>query len=100
MALCYVSRSMAVERIEARLHPLALDLNDRPEPAAPLKATVSAQHCAAMALLDGAPIETALVRGVAAGAANALALAAGMLDPQVARELEDRVSVTMAERRR
>ena len=51
-----------------------------------------------LALLAGASVETALVDGVAAGCANALALGAGMLDPQVARELADRISVTAAVR--
>ena len=37
------------------------------------------------------PLEAALARGVAAGSANALALGAGMPDPRVARELEERV---------
>jgi tagatose 6-phosphate kinase len=41
-----------------------------------------------LALLDDEPIEVALARGVAAGSANAMALTAGMLDPAVARELE------------
>jgi 1-phosphofructokinase family hexose kinase len=53
-----------------------------------------------LALLAGASIETALVRGVAAGAANALALGAGMPDPRVARELEAQVTVTTADRLR
>jgi len=47
-----------------------------------------------LALLDGTSVETALARGVAAGAANALALAAGMLDPEVARRLEGSIRVT------
>ena len=51
-----------------------------------------------LALMDGAAIEVALARGVAAGAANALALSAGGLDPEVARRLERDVSVTTAER--
>jgi 2-methylcitrate dehydratase PrpD len=46
-------RLEAVERIEARLHPLVLELTDRPEPATGLEARGSLQHCAAMALLDG-----------------------------------------------
>jgi 1-phosphofructokinase family hexose kinase len=53
-----------------------------------------------LAFLEGASIETALVRGVAAGCANALALGAGMPDPRVARELEDRVTVTTTGRQR
>ena len=51
-----------------------------------------------LALLDGEPIEAALIRGVAAGSANALALGAGMPDPRIARELEGSVTVTTAER--
>ena len=51
-----------------------------------------------LALLAGASVEAALVRGVAAGCANALALGAGMPDPRVARELEDRVTVMTAQR--
>lgn len=51
-----------------------------------------------LALMDGAPTETALVRGVAAGSANALALGAGMLDPEVARGLEPRITLSIARR--
>jgi tagatose 6-phosphate kinase len=51
-----------------------------------------------LALLAGATLETALGRGVAAGSANALALGAGMLDPQEARRLEDEVSVGVERR--
>lgn len=51
-----------------------------------------------LALMDGAPIGTALARGVAAGSANALALSAGDLDPEVARRLERDVRVTTAGR--
>jgi 1-phosphofructokinase family hexose kinase len=46
-----------------------------------------------MALAGGAPVERALARGVAAGSANALALAGGMLDPAVVDELARRVLV-------
>jgi fructose-1-phosphate kinase PfkB-like protein len=46
-----------------------------------------------LALMAGAPLETALVRGVAAGSANALALGAAMLDPLEARRLEHQVRV-------
>ena len=51
-----------------------------------------------LALMDGATLETALARGVAAGSANALALGAGMLDPLEARRLEDEVSVAVERR--
>jgi fructose-1-phosphate kinase PfkB-like protein len=47
-----------------------------------------------LALMEGATLEIALVRGVAAGSANALALGAGMLDPLEARRLEREVRVT------
>ena len=47
-----------------------------------------------LAFEGGDDVETALVRGVAAAVANALALAAGMLDASVARDLEPRVRVT------
>jgi 2-methylcitrate dehydratase PrpD len=43
-----------VERIEARVHPLVLELADRPEPESGLAARISVQHGAAMTLLDGA----------------------------------------------
>jgi fructose-1-phosphate kinase PfkB-like protein len=52
-----------------------------------------------LALLAGETIDRALVRGVAAGAANALALGAGMPDPSVARELEGRITVTAESRK-
>jgi fructose-1-phosphate kinase PfkB-like protein len=51
-----------------------------------------------LALLEGASMETALARGVAAGSANALALGAGMLDPDLARRLEGDVRVTRTRR--
>ena len=51
-----------------------------------------------LALLDDAPIEVALARGVAAGTANALALGAGMLDAATARQLEHEVSVELLDR--
>lgn len=51
-----------------------------------------------LALMDGADMDTALVKGVAAGSANALTLGAAMLDPEVARALEDEVSLTTRER--
>jgi fructose-1-phosphate kinase PfkB-like protein len=51
-----------------------------------------------LALMAGETIETALVRGVAAGAANALSLGAGMPDLRVALELEGQVTVMSAER--
>ena len=53
-----------------------------------------------LALMEGATLETALARGVAAGSANALALGAGMLDPLDARRLEAEVSVTVEGRPR
>lgn len=51
-----------------------------------------------IALADGEPVEVALRRGTAAGSANALAFAAGMLDARVARDLESRVTVSTARR--
>ena len=51
-----------------------------------------------LALMDGAAVETALARGVAAGSANALALGAGMPDAEVAHELERHITVLSAER--
>lgn len=51
-----------------------------------------------LALMAGADVATALVRGVAAGAANTLSLGAAMLDPAVARELERDVTVTTEQR--
>jgi tagatose 6-phosphate kinase len=50
-----------------------------------------------LALMEGHPIERALVRGVAAGSANALALSGGMLDPSVARRLEGDIPVETTE---
>jgi tagatose 6-phosphate kinase len=51
-----------------------------------------------LALMAGAGLDTALIKGVAAGSANALTLGAAMLDPLVARALEDEVSLTTQER--
>jgi tagatose 6-phosphate kinase len=51
-----------------------------------------------LALMDGASLETALARGVAAGSANALALGAGMLDPLDAQRLEGQVIVQVERR--
>jgi 1-phosphofructokinase family hexose kinase len=51
-----------------------------------------------LALMAGATLETALVRGVAAGAANALALGAAMLDRRDAERLEQEVTVTVERR--
>jgi tagatose 6-phosphate kinase len=51
-----------------------------------------------VALIENRSIAEALARGVAAGAANALALSAGSLDVAVVRELEAQVTVT-SERR-
>jgi tagatose 6-phosphate kinase len=48
-----------------------------------------------LALMDGASLQVALARGVAAGSANALALGAAMLDPLEARRLEEEVRVTV-----
>jgi 2-methylcitrate dehydratase PrpD len=42
------------ERIEIQLHPLAIERGDRPDPREAHEARLSAQHCAAVALLDGA----------------------------------------------
>jgi len=52
-----------------------------------------------LALLDGEPLEVALVRGVAAGSANALKLSAGRPDPAVARELERDIRVESIDRK-
>jgi tagatose 6-phosphate kinase len=46
-----------------------------------------------LALAEGRNLEQALIEGVAAGAANAMALGAGMLDPGMARALRSRVTV-------
>lgn len=43
-----------VRAIEARVHPLVLELMDRPQPESGLSAKFSHQHCAAAALIDGA----------------------------------------------
>lgn len=51
-----------------------------------------------LALMDGADVGAALVRGVAAGAANTMSLGAGMLDPDVAGALEPSISVVTTER--
>lgn len=48
-----------------------------------------------LALLDGADVTTALVKGVAAGTANALTISAASLDPSVAAAMEDQVEVTV-----
>lgn len=54
-----------------------------------------------LALAEGLPVEEALVSGVAAGSANALALGAGMLDVAVARVLRAQVEIRpVGERRR
>jgi 1-phosphofructokinase family hexose kinase len=52
-----------------------------------------------LALMEDSTLETALARGVAAGAANALALGAAMLDPLEARRLEGEVKVHVERRR-
>jgi len=51
-----------------------------------------------LALMDGADTRTALVKGVAAGSANALTKSAASLDPRIAAGLEDDVQVTTIER--
>jgi 1-phosphofructokinase family hexose kinase len=51
-----------------------------------------------LALMDGADIPTALVKGVAAGSANALTKSAASLDPLTAAALEDEVQVTTIRR--
>jgi 1-phosphofructokinase family hexose kinase len=51
-----------------------------------------------LALIDGADVTTALVKGVAAGSANALSLGAAMLDPAVAHRMEQDVTITVAGR--
>jgi len=51
-----------------------------------------------LALMADAPMESALIQGVAGGSANALALGAGMLDPTVAQRLQRDISVDTAER--
>lgn len=43
-----------VEAIEARVHPLVLELMNRPSPTRGLEGKFSFQHCAAAALVDGA----------------------------------------------
>lgn len=42
------------ERVTISLHPLAIERGDRPEPRDGIEARLSAQHCAAVALLYGA----------------------------------------------
>ena len=51
-----------------------------------------------LALMNGADVTAALVKGVAAGSANALTKSAGSLDPTVASALEDGVTVSTEER--
>ncbi len=51
-----------------------------------------------LALMEGRDIATALVKGVAAGSANALTGSAASLDPRTAAALEDDVTVTSRER--
>jgi tagatose 6-phosphate kinase len=51
-----------------------------------------------LALMDGHDLGSALIKGVAAGSANALTLGAAMLDPEVAGALEPRISLTTQER--
>jgi 1-phosphofructokinase family hexose kinase len=51
-----------------------------------------------LALMAGATLATALARGVAAGAANALSLGAAMLDRRDAERLEQEVRVTVEQR--
>jgi 2-methylcitrate dehydratase PrpD len=47
-------RTEQVEVIEARVHPLVLELMNRPDPQVGLEGKFSHQHCAAAALVDGA----------------------------------------------
>jgi 2-methylcitrate dehydratase PrpD len=47
-------RPEAVTAIEARVHPLVLELMNRPQPETGLSGKFSHQHCAAAALVDGA----------------------------------------------
>jgi 2-methylcitrate dehydratase PrpD len=69
----------AVERITARVHPLVLELVDRPNPQRGLEGKFSFQHCMAVGLVDGAafpaqftddkvndPVVTALRRRISA----------------------------------
>lgn len=51
-----------------------------------------------LALMEGADLELALRRGVAAGTANALTLSGADLDPEVATALEAQVGITRARR--
>lgn len=51
-----------------------------------------------LSLMDGADITSALVRGVAAGSANALTKSAASLHPQTVSTLEQDVTVTTSER--
>ncbi len=51
-----------------------------------------------LALMDGAELTTALVKGVAAGTANALTKSAGSPDPQTAAAFEDGVTVSTEQR--
>ena len=47
-------RAEQVTAIEARVHPLVLELMNRPDPQVGLEGKFSHQHCAAAALADGA----------------------------------------------
>lgn len=51
---CLALRGQAFDRVTIALHPLAIERADRPAPRDGLEAKLSAQHCAAVALLYGA----------------------------------------------
>lgn len=51
-----------------------------------------------LALMHGSSTEVALTKGVAAGSANAMAIGAGMLHADIARELEAAISVSSTSR--
>jgi tagatose 6-phosphate kinase len=70
----------------------------RVDPVNPVGSGDSFNAALSLALMDGADMTTALVKGVAAGSANALTFSAASLDPLVAAALEDDVRVTRSER--
>jgi 2-methylcitrate dehydratase PrpD len=81
---CLAMRSSAPPaKIALRLHPLAIERADRPEPRDGAEARLSAQHCVAVALLYGAAGVEQFTDAVAA-------------DPQV-RALRSRVTITADE---
>ncbi len=89
-----------VRAIEARVHPLVLELMDRRQPETGLQAKFSHQHCAAAALVDGAGHEAQFrddrARDPQIAAIRALVTATP--DPSV-REEEVHVTIRLADGR-